>query len=258
MAVEVLDIVAVLPARLHGTALALSDRLADQMRAQGCPSHFRLGEPFGVESDGPCEPHVSIFMLAVDDHDIDAVRRATHRLAAALPPLAAEGERYQHNPAGAPELYFRKTAQWIELQQAVIAEVEPLRRGRLRENDPAGIPIRQLLDDPHEDPARRAQLARFGYDEVTENWDPAPGRPDDRFNPHVTLAWPVDPTFRVDMAELPPAREFSGTLTELAVYGMSPFGTCTRRYGVAPLGGRAGANPIPELAPQVIGADRRR
>ena len=89
MAVEVLDIVALLPARLHRTALALSARLADRMAAQRFPSHFRLGAPFGPGPGGPCEPHVSIFMLAVDDGDIDDVVRVTRRLAADLPALIA-------------------------------------------------------------------------------------------------------------------------------------------------------------------------
>jgi hypothetical protein len=64
----------------------------------------------------------------------------------------------------------------------------------------------------------------------------------------------VDPEFRIDLAGLPPAREFSGTLTELAVYGMSPYGTCTTPYGTAPLGANAGAT---DLVHQVMGADLR-
>jgi hypothetical protein len=254
MAVEVLDIVALLPARLHRRALALSDQLAGRMAAQRFPSHFRLGAPFGAGSGGPCEPHVSLFMLAVDDGDIDDVVRVTRGLAGNLPALAAEGTQYRHNPVGAPELYFRKTAQWIDLQRAVIAEVEPLRRGRLRTFDPAGARIQELLSDPREDPARRSQLIRFGFDEVTERWDPEAASANDRFNPHVTLAWPVAPSFRIDLADLPPAQEFSGTLTELAVYGMSPFGTCTTRYGTALLGANTGTS---DLVHQVMGAELR-
>jgi hypothetical protein len=233
MALEVLDVVAELPVELHRTALALSESLAGRMAACGRPSHFRLGEPFPGGSGGPCEPHVSIFMLTADESEIDDIFWTTCRVAASLPALEADGERYQHNPVGAPELYFRKTAEWIELQRAVIAEVAPLRRGRLREKDPSGARIQDILDDPRQDPVRQSQLLRFGYDEVTERWD---GGPDDRFNPHVTLAWPVDPAFRIELADLPPADEFSGMLTELAVYGMSPYGTCTKLYGTAPLG----------------------
>jgi hypothetical protein len=244
MELEVLDVVAVLPAELHQSALELSDQLARRMQVHGSRSHFRLGDPFGPGAGGACEPHVSLFMLAADKDDIEAVVSATRQLATTLPPLVADGEQYRHNPFGAPELYFRKTAGWIKLQQAVIAAVEPLRRGRLRETDPSGARIQDVLEDPHEDPARRSQLARFGYDEVTEEWHPAGGGPHNRFNPHVTLAWPVDPASRVDLAGLPPAREFSGMLSELAVYGMSPYGTCTTFYGSVPLAARAAEKQI--------------
>jgi hypothetical protein len=237
MALVVLDVVVVLTRELHRDALVLSDQLADRMQERGCSSHFRLGRPFGSDTDGLCEPHVSIFMLAADEDEIGDVVQVTRSLAATLPVLAAEGQQYRHNPVGAPELYFRKTAKWIELQQAVIAGVEPLRRGRLRKTDPAGELIQDLMDDPRADPARRSQLDRFGYDEVTEKWDPPGGGPYDRFNPHVTLAWPIDPAFRVDLTSLPPAQDFSGTLTELAVFGMSPHGACTKPYGTAPMGG---------------------
>jgi hypothetical protein len=239
MAPHVLDVVAVLPEALHRNALALSDQLADRMLANGCRSHFRLGESMGSDPGEPCAPHVSIFMLAVEAREIDDIFRTTREVAAALPAITAIGERYAHNPVGAPELYFRKTTEWIELQRSVIAAVEPLRRGRLRDTDPAGDRIRDLLDDRRLDPVRRDQLIRFGYDEVTERWDPPGGGPDDRFTPHVTLAWPVEPSFRVELADLPPAHEFSGTLTSLAVYGMDRHGTCTTPYGTAPLAGAA-------------------
>ncbi|GAA2979938.1 hypothetical protein [Actinokineospora diospyrosa] len=229
---ETVDIVAVLPRHLDDTALALSDRLTERMRAGGSPSWFRLGDPF--DQAGPCAPHVSLFMLAVERAEVDAVVAATRDLAARLPALTAEGEYYRHNPVGAPEVYFRKTAEWISLQRAVVDAVEPLRRGRLRDTDPAGESVAGLIGDPRQDPARRAQLTRFGFDEITEQWD---GGATDRFNPHVTLAWPVDPGFRIDLSDLPPAAEFSGVLPGLAVYGMSRYGTCTTFFGAAPFSG---------------------
>ncbi|ALG13402.1 hypothetical protein AOZ06_46925 [Kibdelosporangium phytohabitans] len=236
MTLVVLDVVVVLTPDLRRDALALGDRLIRRMRDQGRSAHFRLGRPYGAS--GPCEPHVSVFMLTVDENETADVVSAIRSVAVDLPVLPAEGDEYRHNPFGAPELYFRKTAKWIDLQRSVIEAAEPLRRGRLRVTDPAGMRIRDLIDDPSTAPQRRDQLIRFGYDEVTENWD-AVGGPGDRFNPHVTLTWPVDSEFRVDLGDLPPARDFSGTLTELAVYGMSPYGTCTTLYGVVPLGSLA-------------------
>ncbi|RLK59509.1 hypothetical protein [Actinokineospora cianjurensis] len=244
---ETVDIVAVLPRHLDDTATTLSDRLTARMRDGGSPSWFRLGDPF--DHAGPCAPHVSLFMLAVELAEVPGVVTATRALAAGMSALVAEGEFYRHNPVGAPELYFRKTAEWIELQRAVVEAVEPLRRGRLRDTDPAGESVAGIIGDPGQDPVRREQLTRFGYDEITEVWD---GGATDRFNPHVTLAWPVDPGFRIDLTDLPPAAGFSGVLPGLAVYGMSRYGTCTTLFGAAPfamspIGGSGGGNTTGRL-----------
>lgn len=74
---------------------------------------------------------------------------------------------------------------------------------------------------------RRHQLLKYGYDEVAE--DSTGGQ--DRFNPHITLAWPRDPDRQVSFDDLPRPQIFSGHLTELAVFGMSAYGTCTKNYG---------------------------
>jgi hypothetical protein len=67
------------------------------------------------------------------------------------------------------------------------------------------------------------QLREYGFDDVSEDRD-------DGFHPHVTLTWPRDETARVDLSVLP-VGEFSGVLTDLALYGLSPKGTCTTGYG---------------------------
>lgn len=248
---ETLDVVAVLPPRLHATSIELSDRLAHAMRVGGSRSRFRLGVPFEDSPAGPCAPHVSLFMLAVDTSEIDDVVAATRSVAAGLTAPEVVGERYAHNPVGAPELYFRRNAAWVELQRAVLAAVEPLRRGRLRDRGPAGEVLADVLADPAADPAQRRQLARFGYDEVTESWPPGA---DDRFHPHVTLAWPADPAFRVGLTGLPAPSEFSGALPGLAVYGMDECGTCTTLYGRAPFGRSESGNASGSLGSSTIAA----
>jgi hypothetical protein len=233
MAQLVLDVVAMLPDEHRDHALALSAELDKNMQSAGCESYFRLGEPY-AGSGGPCEPHVSIFMLTVAGDEVGDVLRAIEGVARTSSVLAAEGLCYRHNPHGAPELYYRKTPEWVELQRTVIDAVEPLRRGRLRDVDPAGDPIRELMADPQQDAVRRHQLARYGYDEVTPAWSQV-GTRGDRFNPHVTLAWPTDPACRVPLTDLPPPEAFTGALSELALYGMSPYGTCTEPFGMVPL-----------------------
>lgn len=232
MTLVTLDVALAMPPSLCRKSLACSEFLSEQMRAGGTSSHFELGRPFPGESAGECAPHVSLFMLTVDESEVADVTQAVERLAKTQPALSAEAVEYRHNPYGALEIHFSGSAGWSALQRAVIASVEPLRRGRLRDVDPFGTCIRDLIDTaPKEDPRRR-QLLRYGYDEVAE--DSNIGH--DRFSPHVTLTWPRNPNFRIASQGLPKAGEFSGLLTELAVFGMSAYGTCTRKYGMFSLG----------------------
>ena len=125
--------------------------------------------------------------------------------------------------------------------------VEPLRRGRLRACDPSGTSIRDLIEDVSQDDSRKQQLLRYGYDEVADESNGGY----DRFSPHVTLAWPRDPDSRVAPEGLPSARVFSGLLTELAVFGMSSYGTCTKNYGVFSLD-TVRSSPTPSIASRYV------
>jgi len=221
-----------------------SEFLSERMGA-GTSSHFQLGKPFPGQGAEHCEPHVSLFMLTVDEEEINGVTCAMEQLARTLPALDAEGEEYRHNPYGALEVHFTRSAAWRALQRAVINVLEPLRRGRLREVDPSGTRIRDLVDNAQQDDSRRQQLLRYGYDEVA---DESHGG-HDRFSPHVTLVWPRDPDFRMALQGLPSARVFSGLLTELAVFGMSAYGTCTKNYGTFSLDTVSLETARPALAP---------
>ncbi|SBW22491.1 hypothetical protein FDG2_2721 [Candidatus Protofrankia californiensis] len=249
-----LDVVLLLPHQLRAQAVSSSAELARRMADNGYPSYFRLGAayPSGPSGSSVCEPHVSLFMLAVSPSEVPAVVDAVHTVAGTMPPLYGEGEEYRHNPQGAPEMYFRRSPAWTALQRAVIATVEPLRRGRLRDVGPSGERLHDVT--AHRipaDPAVVAQLIRYGYDEVAD-----PDR--DRFNPHVTLAWPDDPNSRIDLTGLPPARTYSCVLSDIAVYGMSPYGTCTNGYGSFPLRAQdRSTSAVDDLVSPVLGADRR-
>lgn len=231
-----LDVVLLLPADARRTAVASSRDLARRMADGGSSSHFVLGETFPGLSVGDNEPHVSLFMLSVDPAEVGEVVAQVRTVAATTPPLTVTGLEYRHNPWGAPELYFARSPSWFALQRRVLRAVEPLRRGRLRDVDPAGRSVPDLAAPPDGAGAGAAavagQLRRYGYDEVTDDLG-------DRFHPHVTLAWPRDPTSRVDLTGLPDAGAYSGTLSSLAVFGMSPWGTCTTPFGTFALTGAA-------------------
>ena len=219
-----MDVVLILPPPLRDLSVATSNQLADAMSDSGGAA-FRLGRPFPGRDDGPCEPHISLFMMAVDATEVAEVAAAVAEAARTVAPVAASAVEYRHNHEGAPEVFFARSDEFRAVQRAVIAAAEPLRRGRIRELDPGGNPLAAVLDDPNpKDPARVRQLRTYGFDDVSDDQD-------DRFNPHVTLTWPVDETSRVDLTPLCPAADFSGRLTDVALYGMAPNGTCTRRYG---------------------------
>ncbi|WP_162938470.1 hypothetical protein [Mycobacterium kyogaense] len=219
-----MDVVLILPPPLRDLSVASSNQLADAMTDVGGAA-FRLGRPFPGRDDGPCEPHISLFMMAVDATEVVELAAAVADAARTVAPVAASAVEYRHNHEGAPEVFFARSDEFRAVQRAVIAAAEPLRRGRIRELDPGGKPLAAVLDDPNpDDPARVRQLRTYGFDDVSDDQD-------DRFNPHVTLTWPVDETSRVDLATLRPAADFSGLLTDVALYGMAPNGTCTRRFG---------------------------
>jgi len=231
-----IDIALALPPQLRRRALASSALLARRMRSGVHRSAFQLGHPFPATGDtDACEPHVSLFMLQVDESEISEVLAAVERVAAGIPAVTAAGQHWAYNPCGAPELHFHRSPAWAALQRAVVSVVGALRHGRLRETDPAGVALAGLIDALRRDgsdPGRLRQLLTWGYDEIADAGD-------DRFRPHVTMAWPADHSFRVDLGGLPPPAAFDGVLTDLAVFGMRPNGTCTRRYGEFKLCARA-------------------
>jgi hypothetical protein len=201
------------------------------MEKSGARACFRLGEPFPGHGEQPCEPHISVFMMAVEHHEITEVASALRATAATLSPVSAIGVEYRHNHEGAPELFYARSEAFRALQRGVVAAVEPLRRGRLRECGPGGETLAEIAAqrDP-QDPARVRQLKRYGFDDISDERD-------DRFNPHLTLCWPHTPTPRVELSGLPQANQFSGLLAEVGLFGMTPNGTCTGRYAVVAVGG---------------------
>jgi hypothetical protein len=214
-----IDIVTLLPGSARERALGLGTDLCGRMLAAGIESAFTLGSPFpGAGRDEVCEPHVSLFMLEVVTADLPGVVAAIADVARAHSPFAATGTHVAHNPQGAPELFFKPTAQWRELQRAVIDRIEPARHGLLRPTDPAGQSVAELIRDSTDRDQVR-QLSCYGYDEVYD--DDA-----DRFRPHVTLAWPALRRSAVDLSGIP-AGALDHVVSEVAVAEMHPYGTCT-------------------------------
>ena len=186
-----------------------------------------------------CEPHISLFMLAADQVDVDVILRRLAECAQFRAPFLAYGGAYRPNPVGAPELHFRKSTDWSGLQRAVVTAIEPVRGDRLRELDPTGRRIADLiaeLRDADPDSAQLRQLLRYGYDEIHDEAG-------DRFNPHITLAWPAEP-ITVPLSDLPPVSAFDLEVSEVAAWVMGPWGTCVERLGAFPLTGAVAPVPV--------------
>lgn len=226
MALTTLDVIMLLPPELERMANGWSDRLAAEMAAAGHPSAVRLGRrrPGAGPAEGISRAHVSIAMTALDEDEVPQLVGAVRRVAAGRGPIMARGGWYANNGQGAPEIFFEPAPAWSVLQEAVLAVIEPLRRGRLRAEDPNGESVADIIEQDG-DRERVGLLRRYGYDEIG-----------DRFHPHVTLAWPENRSTTVGTGALPSPSVFSGTLTRLAVYGMSSYGTCTRPYAEFVLG----------------------
>jgi hypothetical protein len=219
VATTTVDVITLLPDPARERALELGRTMCGRMTAAGIEPAFTLGSPYpGADQHEICEPHVSLFMLEVDVADLPELVSAVADVAGSQAPFAATGVHAAHNPQGAPELFFKVTPEWCELQRAVIDRVEPLRRGRLRPTDPAGRSVAELIR-ASEDTDQVRQLSRYGYDEVHD--DDA-----DRFRPHVTLAWPAARRRAVDLSGFP-VDALDHIVSEVAVAAMHPYGTCT-------------------------------
>jgi hypothetical protein len=235
LALKTLDVVMLLPSELERQAIESSGRLALEMAAGGHPSAVQLGRRRpGVDTrEGICKPHVSLYMIAVEEEEVPEVVDAVRRVAARARPIEARGGWYENNGQGAPEVFFAPAPAWTLLQTAVLESVGPLRRGRLRAEDPNGESAAEIIERGR-DPERVRLLRRYGYDEIG-----------DRFRPHVTLAWPADRSTRVSTKSLSPAAVFSGRLSRIAVYEMRSHGTCTEKRAEFSLGLERNTGGVP-------------
>jgi hypothetical protein len=194
-------------------------------RVSGWASHF-LGRRTGRVSR-----IFSVFTMCVEHDEVDQVVAALTGLATSLSPVPAVAHEYRYNREGAPELFYARSDGFRRLQRGVVAAVEPLRRGRLRELDSGGNPLAPVL-------ARILPRIRLGCRScavmalmmcLMTTMTVQPAR-------HVVLAGRPAGACRSDG----PAP--GGGLHRVVERGrMSPNGTCTHRYRLFQLGGTVGA-----------------
>lgn len=167
-------------------------------------------------------PHVTLYQVPLQARDLPGLCAALHGVAAKAPPLSLRATEYRSNQNEASfEVRYAAAARLMELQDATIAVVNPLRGNLLLERDPAGRPLSERIGEsgPAGDNIRRT-----GFDAVG---DPAQGGV---FYPHVTINW-FEPGTSVELnaTEWPSLSHFDGRFVALGIFLLGPYGTCAQR-----------------------------
>jgi hypothetical protein len=116
----------------------------------------------------------------------------------------------------------------MQLQEDVLAVVNPLRGDLLLERDPAGHKLSELIDRPG---TAGDNIRRTGFDAVG---DPAQGG---LFHPHVTINW-FEPGTSVDLnaPNWPRISDFTGRFVAFGIFLLGPYGTCVQRLAALDIG----------------------
>jgi hypothetical protein len=167
-------------------------------------------------------PHITLYQVPVQAHDLPGLRAALLDLAAKAPRLWLSATEYRSNQSeGSFEVRYAPAARLMQLQDDTIAVVNPLRGNLLLERDPAGRPLSERIDEPG--PAGD-NIRRTGFDAVG---DPAQGG---LFYPHVTINW-FEPGTSVELNATgwPSLSHFDGRFVALGIFLLGPYGTCAQR-----------------------------
>jgi hypothetical protein len=188
----------------------------------------------GIEPRLAFAPHVTLYQVAICLHDMDRVLADLAAIAGRTPLLMLAATQYAYNAQDATiELRYKPTTPLTELQDAVLQAVNPIRGSLLRERDPSGHLLSDLITLPGK---AGDNIRRTGFDAVG---DPQNGG---TFIPHVSLNW-FQPGTPLDTGseELPPITDFDGSFVALGIYLLGPYGTCAQRLASLQLASRSPA-----------------
>jgi hypothetical protein len=208
--------------------IALSVQLAKRY-----PALVRLGRADGRLA---MAPHLTLYQVPHLIKDMPEADRRLAAIASATATFALEATGCAYNEGEASfEISYGNTSQLTELQERIIAALNPLRRQLLLERDPAGKDVKQLLRTS--EGVLHDNLRITGY---AETGDPAEGG---LFRPHVTTNW-FEPGTRIDLEGEPlvPLATLSGSFPSLGIYVLGPYGTCPQllaAYALKPSGSLA-------------------
>ncbi|GES15854.1 hypothetical protein Amac_094520 [Acrocarpospora macrocephala] len=197
----VYDAVLLPPEAVNAGSIRLSEWCASQT-----PAEFTL-------KAGELYPHISLYMANFTPADLDSARDELRLISKSMPEIPLAADHFSGNDQGMFELFYRKTEAVTRLQESIIERLNPLRTG-LRLRDPVGrVLADHRLSAP---PTARANLDRYGYDEIG-----------DLFRPHITMTRFRERGHQIAADLLPPPESFTAVYRTLALCVMGEHGTCT-------------------------------
>ncbi|WP_431899918.1 DUF1045 domain-containing protein [Nonomuraea sp. bgisy101] len=189
---------------------------ASEVNARSIHLSQQLADLYGTEfvlRDKGVYPHLSLYMANFTASQRDEAINRLHAISVRTPEFVLEASHFAGNEHGMFELFYDKTDAITRLQEDVVAAMNPLRTGP-RQRDPVGRALADLLLTASS--VARANLDRYGYDEVGE-----------LFRPHITVTRFQHRDQRPGPALLPPAKVFTAAYRTLALCVMGEHGTCT-------------------------------
>jgi hypothetical protein len=173
-------------------------------------------------------PHLTIYQVAVHVKDLDGMCEALSRAVTTVRAFGLGATEYGSNlNEGSFEVRYEAAPGLMRFQDEVIAIVNPLRGDLLREMDPAGRPVRELINEAG---VIGDNIRRTGFDAVG---DPAKGG---TFGPHVTINWfRLGTPLKMNAAAWPPVSDLNGRFVALGIFLLGPYGTCSQRLATLEL-----------------------
>jgi hypothetical protein len=167
-------------------------------------------------------PHLTVYQVRIKVRDLPTLYAGLANVTAKTPAFSLSATEYGFNGRDATfEVRYDAASRLMQLQDDVLAVVNPMRGDLLMERDPAGHPFSELIEQAG---TVGDNIRRTGFDAVG---DPAKGG---TFQPHVTINW-FEPGTSVDLkaSDLPRVADFHGRFVALGIYVLGPYGTCVQR-----------------------------
>ena len=194
--------------------IALSKQMAKQY-----PAVIQLN---GVTPRLAFTPHLTLYQVPVKVRDLPGMYDALANVTAKASAFSLAATEYGYNAQEESfEVRYEAPSWLMQLQDEVLAVVNPLRGDLLLERDPAGRKLSELIDRQG---TAGDNIRRTGFDAVG---DPAQGG---LFHPHVTINW-FEPGTSVELnaPDWPRISDFNGRFVALGIYLLGPYGTCVQR-----------------------------